>query len=157
MANFEGIIPPGEYGGGTVMLWDQGTWEPTGDAKTGYRDGSLKFTLHGAKLKGGWMLVRKGGRRGAPEERHWFLFKERDAFSKPTVDITAKQPRSVTTGRDLDEIATQAKRVWGPNGEVSQNGHKANGAKKAVSKRRNRPEEGVRSESSNDHKSTEEH
>src|ERR1700761_6514589 len=59
---FEGIIPQGEYGGGTVMLWDRGTWEPVDDPQGGYRKGSLKFALHGEKLKGGWMLVRKGGR-----------------------------------------------------------------------------------------------
>src|SRR6478752_5791069 len=56
--SFEGIIPQGEYGGGTVMLWDRGTWEPIGDARDGYRKGRLKFTLHGEKLRGGWMLVR---------------------------------------------------------------------------------------------------
>src|SRR5205809_3041470 len=61
---FEGIIPQEEYGGGTVLLWDQGTWEPLGDAKKDYREGHLKFRLHGDKLQGGWMLVRKGGKRG---------------------------------------------------------------------------------------------
>lgn len=120
---FEGIIPKGEYGGGTVLIWDQGTWEPKGDGKQGFRDGSLKFVLHGEKLQGGWMLVRKGGKRGDPGERHWFLFKERDQYAKPTIDVTAKMPLSVTTGRDLEEIAQQADRVWGPNGEVSRNGH----------------------------------
>ena len=132
--SFEGIIPQGEYGGGTVMLWDQGTWEPLDDAKKGYRDGSLKFVLHGEKLSGGWMLVRKGGRRTGSDERHWFLFKERDEFAKPSLDITEESPLSVTTGRDLDEIAEQAKRVWGRNGEVSQNGHKKSAAKRVASK-----------------------
>ena len=60
---FEGTIPEGEYGGGTVMLWDHGTWEPIGDPVKGLREGALKFILHGEKLKGGWMLVRKGGRQ----------------------------------------------------------------------------------------------
>jgi bifunctional non-homologous end joining protein LigD len=128
---FEGIIPAGEYGGGTVMLWDQGTWEPVGDAKKGYREGALKFVLRGEKLKGGWMLVRKGGRHGAPDERHWFLFKERDEFGNSSLDITEESSLSVTTGRDLDEIAKQAKRVWGRNGEVSENGHKLIAAKAA--------------------------
>lgn len=145
---FEGIIPEGEYGGGTVMLWDQGSWEPVGNPHDGYKKGALKFILHGEKLKGGWMLVRKGGRSGGPDERHWFLFKERDQDAKPSLDITKKMPLSVTTGRDLDEIASQAKRVWGRNGEVSQNGRArkqhstvaksatSNGRAATVSKRR---------------------
>ena len=58
---FEGIIPQGEYGGGTVMLWDRGEWEPIGDPREGMREGKLKFELHGEKLHGGWMLVRRGG------------------------------------------------------------------------------------------------
>ena len=116
--DFEGIIPEGEYGGGTVLLWDRGTWEPVDDAKKAYRDGALKFTLHGEKLKGKWMLVRKGGRRSDSDERHWFLFKERDQYAKPGFDIAAKKPLSVTSGRDLDEIAETADRVWGKNGEV---------------------------------------
>ncbi len=119
---FEGIIPQGEYGGGTVMLWDRGTWEPAADPREGMKNGSLKFTLRGEKLQGGWMLVRKGGRRGGSDERHWFLFKERDQFAKPAFDVVAKKPLSVTTGRDLDEIASQASRIWGRDGEISHNG-----------------------------------
>jgi len=119
---FEGIIPEGEYGGGTVMLWDHGTWEPARDPRQGFRDGSLKFMLHGEKLEGGWMLVRKGGVRGGSNERHWFLFKERDRFARPAFDVTTTKPLSVTTGRDLDKIAEQANRVWGRDGEVSRHG-----------------------------------
>jgi bifunctional non-homologous end joining protein LigD len=122
--DFEGIIPQGEYGGGTVLLWDHGTWEPVDDARKGYRDGRLKFVLRGAKLNGGWMLVRKGGKRAEATEKHWFLFKERDQFAEPAVDITATMPLSVTTGRDLEQIANQAKRVWGPTGEVVANGRR---------------------------------
>src|SRR5207248_10221899 len=70
--SFEGIIPRGEYGGGTVLLWDRGTWEPIGDPHEGYRLGKLKFILHGEKLHGGWMLVRTRG--GQPEKgRHQWL------------------------------------------------------------------------------------
>ena len=116
--DFEGIIPEGEYGGGTVLLWDRGTWEPVEDGDKGYRDGALKFILHGEKLQGKWMLVRRGGKRADASERHWFLFKERDAFARPGSDIAAEAQLSVTTGRDLDEIAAQADRVWGPDGEV---------------------------------------
>ena len=80
---FEGVIPKGQYGGGTVMLWDRGVWEPIGDPSKGFREGRLKFTLRGEKLQGAWMLVRKGGRKGEEGERHWFLFKERDEFARP--------------------------------------------------------------------------
>jgi bifunctional non-homologous end joining protein LigD len=98
---FEGVIPEAEYGGGTVMLWDTGTYEPdadTGDVGKALRAGELKFTLHGKKLHGGWVLVRTGGRR-------WLLMKRKDAAASKTVDITTAEPRSVKTGRLLAEIA----------------------------------------------------
>ncbi len=116
--NFEGIIPPEEYGGGTVMLWDRGTWEPKDDARQGLREGHLKFQLNGKKLHGGWMIVRRGGKHGAPDERHWFLFKERDEYADPAADIAADEPLSVATGREMEEIAEHQDRVWGPDGEV---------------------------------------
>lgn len=116
--DFEGIIPKGEYGGGTVLVWDRGLWQPADDAKRGYREGRLKFSLQGEKLHGNWMLVRKGGKRGDPNERHWFLFKENDEFAKPGSEITEEAPLSVVTGRDLEEIASQADRVWNSNGKV---------------------------------------
>ncbi len=80
--SFEGIIPAGEYGGGTVLLWDKGTWAPVDDARKSYRAGRLKFDLFGEKLRGRWMLVRKGGRRD-PDDKNWFLFKEKDEFAQP--------------------------------------------------------------------------
>ncbi|HEY5311624.1 MAG TPA: DNA ligase D [Pirellulales bacterium] len=112
--DFEGIIPQGEYGGGTVMLWDHGSWEPVGDPHAAYRAGRLKFTLHGEKLHGGWMLVRRGGAKSG-EERHWFLFKEHDDAARGPrgKDILLEQPLSVTTDRDLDAIAADRDRVWG--------------------------------------------
>ncbi|HYR40478.1 MAG TPA: DNA polymerase ligase N-terminal domain-containing protein, partial [Methylomirabilota bacterium] len=71
---FEGIIPKGEYGGGTVLLWDRGSWEPVGDPHQGYRAGNLKFVLKGEKLRGGWALVRiRGARRGDEGARSWLL------------------------------------------------------------------------------------
>ena len=117
-ADFEGIIPAGEYGGGTVMIWDQGTWEPVGDARLGLSEGHLKFVIHGEKLRGGWMLVRRGGKSGPTDERTWFLFKERDQFAGGKTSITAAKPLSVVTGRDLDQIAADEDRVWSAEGEV---------------------------------------
>src|SRR6476619_4228819 len=74
--SFEGIIPQGEYGGGTVLLWDRGDWEPVSDAMASYRKGRLKFVLHGEKLRGTWNLVRTAGTPS--DQRRWLLFKDRD-------------------------------------------------------------------------------
>lgn len=109
--DFEGTIPAGEYGGGTVMLWDRGTWTPLEDPEQGHRKGRLKFELHGEKLTGAWMLVRKGGTKDV-DERHWFLIKERDASASDTEDIVESLPDSVTTHRTLDEIAAAQDRQW---------------------------------------------
>jgi bifunctional non-homologous end joining protein LigD len=129
---FEGMIPEGEYGGGTVMLWDKGEWEPIGDPVKGLREGHLKFTLSGHKLHGAWMLVRKGGRSAEDGERHWFLFKERDEFARPGESITDEMPLSITTGRNLDEIAAASDRVWGRAGEVVQKGGRKRKAPEAA-------------------------
>lgn len=106
---FEGTIPEGEYGGGTVMLWDRGTWEPLEDPQVGYRNGKLKFNLHGEKLKGEWLLVRRHGPQSAKPQ--WLLFKARDAEAREEkkFNITEAEPLSVKTGRDLDEIAADKK------------------------------------------------
>src|ERR1700680_2390615 len=77
---FEGVIPKGEYGGGTVLLWDRGTWIPLDpDPEAAYRKGSLKFTLKGEKLQGNWALVRMGGKAARERRENWLLIKERDA------------------------------------------------------------------------------
>src|SRR5271156_2603085 len=68
---FEGTIPKGQYGGGTVMLWDRGTWEPRGDVEAGLKKGDLKFTLHGEKLKGNWALIRMNGRAANANKPNW--------------------------------------------------------------------------------------
>ena len=100
--SFEGIIPEGEYGGGTVMLWDTGTYDTdVDDVGKALRAGELRFTLHGKKLHGGWVLVRTDGRR-------WLLMKRTDAAASKTVDITTEKPRSVTTRRLLAGIARDA-------------------------------------------------
>jgi bifunctional non-homologous end joining protein LigD len=96
-ADFEGIIPEGEYGGGTVMVWDRGTYVPEGQMTSDFGRGELKFTLQGVKLKGSWVLVRTKGRQ-------WLLIKHRDQYAS-TADIALSDPRSVVTQRTLAEIA----------------------------------------------------
>ena len=103
-AKFEGIIPADEYGGGTVMVWDKGTWSPEiPDVDEALNKGELKFTLNGTKLKGSWVLVRTRG-FGRRERPSWLLIKHRDPFAAKC-DITMEAPRSVISGRTLAEIA----------------------------------------------------
>ena len=112
-AAFEGIIPEGEYGGGTVMVWDRGTWEPEEDAEQGFRRGKLKFKLHGEKLKGSWALVQMSGKAGAGG-KNWLLIKHRDRAARPNAksDFLARHARSVVSGRTMKEIAADADRTW---------------------------------------------
>jgi bifunctional non-homologous end joining protein LigD len=120
--SFEGIIPPKQYGSGTVMLWDAGTWNPREDPEAGYRKGRLKFDLHGEKLRGGWMLVRtRGSKYGG--DKSWLLIKENDEFARPAGKglVVEEEPDSVTTGRSLEEIAAGADRVWHSGKSVAQN------------------------------------
>jgi len=102
---FEGVIPKGEYGGGTVMVWDQGTYTPKGDALAMYRDGNLKVELHGAKLQGGFALVRMK-RRPKDKSDNWLLIKERDAHVRPHAEYSVLDalPDSAKTGRTMEEI-----------------------------------------------------
>ena len=79
---FEGTIPKGQYGGGTVMLWDKGTWEPVGDPRAGYRKGHLKFDLDGEKLKGRWALIRTHGSKYGGKGEAWLLVKDKDEFAQ---------------------------------------------------------------------------
>ncbi len=115
-ATFEGVIPQGEYGGGTVMVWDHGTWEPEVDPTKGLREGKLKFTLNGEKLHGSWALVRMGGKAG-DDGKNWLLIKHRDEAAKLAAkqDILKRKPRSVVSGREMEEIAADADRVWTSN------------------------------------------
>jgi bifunctional non-homologous end joining protein LigD len=113
--DFEGIIPEGGYGGGTVMLWDRGTWEPVGDPHKGYRSGKLKFRLNGEKLQGGWMLVKRS-RSSAGKDNEWFLFKENDEVAQPdNGEIVSELPLSVKSGRTLNQIASDQDQVWRSN------------------------------------------
>src|SRR5688572_2353420 len=81
--DFEGVIPSGEYGGGTVIVWDRGTWEPEGDARAMYEKGHLNFKLHGEKLKGSYHLVRTQGRKTKDGRHGWLLIKSRDDEAEP--------------------------------------------------------------------------
>ncbi len=112
---FEGTIPKGQYGGGTVMIWDQGTWEPVTDVDEGLRIGQLKFILHGKKLHGHWALIRmKGDRFGEKGKNNWLLIKEHDEYERTAADpaITEEEPDSVVTGRSMEQIAAAEDHVW---------------------------------------------
>ncbi|WP_029352090.1 DNA ligase D [Bosea sp. 117] len=107
--DFEGTIPKGEYGGGTVIVWDRGTWTPIGDAHKGYAKGHLDFELDGEKLKGRWHLVRMHGKPREKRE-NWLLIKGDDAFARPedAPDILEERPESVKTGREIADVAGEA-------------------------------------------------
>ena len=111
---FEGTIPKGEYGGGTVMLWDRGTWEPLHDPAAGIEEGMLHFLLHGERLNGGFALVRMRGRPNEKRE-NWLLIKERDETTDERDEILEKNMTSVTTGRSMEEIAEGDSAVWHSN------------------------------------------
>ena len=109
---FEGTIPRGEVGGGTVMIWDRGTYSYDGDdtpplegLRRAYERGDFKFILRGRRLKGSWVLVRT--RWGDPRRGQWLLFKHRDAFARPGSDVAAKFQTSVVSGRTMKEIAAE--------------------------------------------------
>jgi DNA ligase D-like protein (predicted 3'-phosphoesterase) len=112
---FEGTIPQGEYGGGTVMLWDRGTYEAEDGGgpeslRRGYEKGDLKIVLHGRRLEGGWVLVRLR-RPGRPQ---WLLIKHRDEYATAKRDVTADETTSVVTRRTMEQIA-DGSRVWHSN------------------------------------------
>ena len=111
-SDFESVIPSGEYGGGTVMVWDTGSWTPESpDVDAALRKGELKFSLKARKLGGSWVLVRTRGYRGSAKRADqtskrssWLLIKHRDAYASKE-DITLEAPRSALSGRTLAEIA----------------------------------------------------
>jgi len=119
---FEGVIPEGQYGSGTVMIWDQGTWAPDFDPEFGYKKGHLKFHLNGKKLKGQWHLVRM---KPKPREKNenWLLFKSDDEAARPAgdPDITKEKPNSAVTGRSIEAIAREKDRLWASGqGEITE-------------------------------------
>jgi bifunctional non-homologous end joining protein LigD len=122
---FEGTIPKGEYGGGTVMLWDRGTYtygsadpDPIEGLRRGYHKGDFKFVLNGERLKGSWVLVRMKRSqpgRGQPGRAQWLLIKHRDEHAVPGSDVVAEHQTSVATRRSMEEIAGRKSRVWRSN------------------------------------------
>lgn len=112
--SFQGIIPKGQYGGGTVMLWDQGKWICEDDNPTAaYHKGDLTFQLQGAKLKGRWKLIRMRG-----NDKTWLLMKLKDEYAAPIkkFDITAEEPNSVLNNETMEEITENYAHVWSKNG-----------------------------------------
>jgi len=117
---FEGTIPEGEYGGGTVMIWDRGRWIAEGDPRESLAKGHLTFQLVGEKLKGTWHLVRMNGWRSRKKE-NWLLIKAHDAWARTSndADILEQAARSVASGRSMDEIAA------GKSGKRVRHAHKS--------------------------------
>ncbi|MFN2565649.1 MAG: DNA polymerase ligase N-terminal domain-containing protein, partial [Gemmatimonadaceae bacterium] len=125
--SFEGTIPKGEYGGGTVMLWDRGTYtadgaegDPVAALRAGYRKGNLQIWLDGERLRGAWVLRRikpaPGG--GSGERAQWLLIKRHDEFTEPGSDVVATHDTSIESGRTMEEIATGKSKVWRSNRAV---------------------------------------
>lgn len=112
--SFEGVIPQGQYGGGTVMLWDRGTWEPVGERGADYDGGHLKLRLHGEKLRGVWALVRMGGKAATEKRDNWLLIKDRDeeAVRGKTEAWLEENARSIASGRTMEQIAEAEDAVW---------------------------------------------
>jgi bifunctional non-homologous end joining protein LigD len=133
-ADFEGIIPKGEYGGGTVIVWDRGRWLPDGDPRDGVKKGKLTFALVGEKLSGRFHLARtrlEGGKR-----EHWLLFKGKDEGARADSDIVSERPESVLSGRTVEQVAAAPDRVWHSNrAEKSAPSKRASGAVTATSSR----------------------
>ena len=105
---FEGVIPQGQYGGGTMIVWDRGRWVPEGDPRSGYDKGHLAFTLDGERLHGRWHLVRTRMKPGQKKEQ-WLLLKADDEFARPAdaPQITAEAITSVISGRSNDDLARE--------------------------------------------------
>lgn len=121
--DFEGTIPKGEYGGGTVIVWDRGSWTPVFDAHRGYAKGHLEFELHGEKLGGRWHLVKM---QGKPREKreNWLLIKAEDevARAEGDADILEERPESVKTGRQIKDVAGEAPGWSSKTGKIKPKG-----------------------------------
>jgi bifunctional non-homologous end joining protein LigD len=111
---FEGVIPAHEYGGGSVIVWDEGDWAADADdPAAALTRGALKFSLHGKRLSGGWALIRLRRDNG----KNWLLVKEADEWAQPGSDddVVEKNQTSVVSGRDLEAVAQAPDRVWHSN------------------------------------------
>ena len=112
---FEGVIPKGEYGGGPVMIWDEGTWEPIGDPDEGLAKGDLKFRLHGHRLNGDYVLVRMKPRKEDRGRQNWLLIKKRDDYAGEGNEPTEEFDTSVKSGRTMDQILNGNSAIWSSN------------------------------------------
>jgi bifunctional non-homologous end joining protein LigD len=138
--SFEGSIPKGQYGGGTVMLWDQGTWEPIEDPQEGFKEGKLKFFVHGKRLQGGFALVRLRSDTGRKQgKENWLLIKEKDEHARPGEggDLIESQLTSIQSGLEMEEIAEEQPE-WHSNETVDANVKRLKKVKRAFSARRPR-------------------
>lgn len=117
-AAFEGMIPKGQYGGGGVIVWDEGTWEMEGDPDKALEEGKLRFVLHGQKLRGRFHLTRTRSRGGKETDKTWLLIKGRDEAARSAAEsIVTSAPRSVLSGRTLEEVKGAPRAVWTKSGE----------------------------------------
>lgn len=138
---FEGTIPAGNYGAGTVQMWDRGTWEPQDeDVDAAFRKGSLKMIVHGERLQGKWALIRMKTDRGKPSKRNnWLLIKEKDEFAVPGEgDANMEIDASVTTGRSLAEIA-EGKKQRGSSKKTDRKAPPKPKAREAVGSKASKP------------------
>jgi bifunctional non-homologous end joining protein LigD len=135
---FEGTIPKGQYGGGTVMLWDEGTWEPIEDIDEGFKEGKLKFIVHGQRLQGGFALVRLRSDTGRKQgKENWLLIKEKDEHARPGEggNLVESQLTSVRSEREMEEIeASQVE--WHSKETVAENVKRLKAVKRASTSRR---------------------
>src|SRR6266446_1081301 len=113
-ADFEGVIPAGNYGAGNVIVWDNGTWELTepDDGVKGIKQGKLAFKMYGKKMFGEWALVKIKGR--SPKGNEWLLLKHRDGYANTEVDVTELAPQSIISGKKVEEIGDSTN-LWQSN------------------------------------------
>jgi bifunctional non-homologous end joining protein LigD len=134
---FEGVIPKGEYGGGPVMIWDRGTWEPIGDPDEGLAKGDLKFKLHGDRLNGDFVLVRMKPRKEDRGRQNWLLIKKRDDYAGEGHEPSQEFDTSVKSGRTMDQILHGESAVWTSN--RAQKKTSARGKRAVTAKPRRKP------------------
>jgi bifunctional non-homologous end joining protein LigD len=114
--DFEGIIPEGEYGGGSVIIWDRGTWQPHPEnIQEAYKKGRFGFDLFGEKLQGGYTLFRIRAKNPREKGDNWLLVKKADELARPKSDITTERPQSVVSGLKVEEIGDSQPKVWRSN------------------------------------------